>query len=400
MTIPAQAQYSAKTTEAGTDTRDATIGSVRGYHLANFPITPPPFRDLPSTGSLLLIEVETTGGITGWGAAGYAHPSMVHLVNKYMADEVVGENALHRERIAWKITDPRPDSKFGPRKLGRALTGALSALDLALWDVTGKLLGLPVHVLLGGASEKVPVYMTHGAAYAGAPVYSREELAAEAAELAKGGNWLLKNTVGRQIKDGKFAPDPVDDYHRMAAIREAVGPDVKLAMDGNCRMTVRQAEKLATMCEELEIEFFEEPIYANDPHQMRVLRERAPVAIAAAENHLYSAADLIRADAIDILQPNVVNDGGYTGGLRSANLARAHNVPIGHGNGGGPYNIALHAGLGNGTGVEYHYHVWQEYNAVFDGVPQPQAGYVTASTEPGTGLTPRDSIVSEYTAEV
>lgn len=375
-----------------------TIARVRAHHLANFPITPPPFRDLPKVGSLLLVEVETTDGVVGWGAAGYAHPSVVHLVNEYVADEVVGEDPLNRERIMWKISDPRPDSKFGPRRLGRMLTGALSALDLALWDVAGRILGQPVHVLIGGATDKVPVYITHGAAYSGAPVYSREELAAEAAELAKGGNRLLKNTVGRQIKDGKFAPDPIDDYHRMAAIREAVGPDVKIAMDGNSRMTVRQAEKLATTCEELDIEFFEEPIVANDPHQLRMLRERAPIAIAAAENHLYSAADLIRADAIDILQPNVVNDGGYTGGVRSANLARAHNIPIGHGNGGGPYNIALHAGLGNGSGVEYHYHVWQEYNAVFDGVPQPTDGYVTASTEPGTGLTPKDGVVAEYAA--
>jgi L-alanine-DL-glutamate epimerase-like enolase superfamily enzyme len=376
-----------------------TIARVEAYNLANFPIDPPPFRELPKTGSLLLVEVETSDGITGWGAAGYAHPTMVHFVNTYVAREVVGLDPLHRERIAAQLSDPRPDSKFGPRKLGRMLTGAMAALDLALWDVTGKILGQPVHVLLGGASDKVPVYITHGAAYAGAPVYSPEDLAREAAELAKGGNWLLKNTVGRQMRDGKFAPDPVDDYHRMAAIREAVGPDVKIAMDGNCRMTVRQAEQLAKLCEPLDIEFFEEPVNSNDVHQLAALRKRAPIAIAAAENHLYSAADLIRADAIDILQPNVVNDGGYTAGVRNANLARAHNVPIGHGNGGGPYNIALHAGLGNGTGVEYHYHVWQEYNAAVVDVPQPEAGYVTASTAPGTGLVPKDGFIAEYAAE-
>src|SRR5699024_1131412 len=211
-------------------------------------------------------------------------------------------------------------------------------------------------------TDKIPVYLTHGAAYNNATTYGPDELGAEAKQLADQGNTLLKNTVGRQIKDGKIAPDPVDDYYRMKAMREAVGPDVKLAMDGNARMTVPQAQKLANLCEDLNIEFFEEPVVGNNPRHLSLLRQKTSIAIAAAENHLYSAAHLVNHDAVDILQPNVVNDGGYTGALENAFLARANLISIGHGNGGGPHNIALQAGLNNGTSVEYHYHVWQEYN--------------------------------------
>src|SRR5699024_507170 len=223
---------------------------------------------------------------------------------KYVAESLIGMNALNHEEIRFTLSDPRPDSLFGPRKLGRTLTGAMSAIDIALWDIKGKMFEVPVHVLLGGARDRIPVYITHGAAYHGAPVYSPEELAEEAKSLAEDGNTLLKNTVGRQIRDGKFAPDPLEDYERMSAIREAVGPHVKLAMDGNCRMTVRQAEHLAVLCEGLNIEFFEEPVTGNDPVQLATLRQRAPMAIAVASNHLYSAADLIAANSLDILQPN------------------------------------------------------------------------------------------------
>lgn len=375
------------------------ITRVKGHYLADFPITPPPFREQPDKGVLLIVGIDTDEGITGWGAAKYAHPSIIHVINTYMEDELLGMDPLRREYIRQKINDPRPDAKFVPRHMGRMLTGALSAIDIALWDILGQHAGQPLHVLLGGASDQVPVYLTHGAAYNNASTYTHEELGAEAKALADQGNTLLKNTVGRQIKDGRIAPDPEDDYRRMKAMRDAVGSEVKLAMDGNCRMSVPQAQRLAELCADLDISFFEEPVVANNPTELALLRQKSPIAIAAAENHLYSASDLIRNNAVDILQPNVVNDGGYTGALENALTARAHQIPIGHGNGGGPHNIALQAGLGNGTAVEYHYHVWQEYDAVFENVPEPINGYVTAPNIPGTGLHPKDGILEEFTKQ-
>jgi L-rhamnonate dehydratase len=277
------------------------------------------------------------------------------------------------------------------RFMGRGYLSALALIDIALWDIRGKTLGVPVHHLLGGARDKVEVYVTHGAAYGNSPVYSAEELAAEARHLVDLGNRHLKNTVGRQ-----GVPDPADDYLRMRAMRDAVGPDIKLAMDGNARMTVAQSVKLCALTEELEISFLEEPIIDNDPIQLRELRGKTSIPIAAGENHKYSARDLLVNEAVDILQPNVTNDGGYTAGLRIGMLAQAFGRQLSHGNGSGPHNIALQAGLANGALVEYHFHKWMAYNAIFEHVPQPENGFLHVSQEPGLGLNPKPGLIKEY----
>ena len=362
------------------------IASVQAHKLANIPIQPPPFRKLPNKEGALLLRIETNEGHVGWSTSGYTHPVAIDFINKYATPMLIGENPFRTERIPAKF-----DRATFERPLGRTLVSALAMLDIALWDIKGKALGLPVHHLLGGARDRVPVYVTHGAAYDGAPVYSAEELAAEAAHLVTLGNRYLKNTVGRQA-----IPDPRDDYNRMKAMREAIGPDIGLAMDGNLRMNLSQAVKLCKLTEELDIGFIEEPLHYNDPRLLAQLRAQTSVPVAAAENEKFSARDLIVADAIDILQPNVNNDGGYTAALRIAALARAFNVQLGHGNGNGPHNIALHAGLGNGGMVEYHFHKWMAYNAIFESVPQPEEGYLRVSQEPGLGLEPKAGLIKEY----
>ena len=362
------------------------IARIEAHHLENIPIEPPPFRELPNVEDALLVEIETTDGIVGWAMGGYMHPLMVDFINRYCAPALVGMDPMFTEGVISRF-----DKHSGERFLGRGFVSAVSMIDIALWDIKGKALGKPVHHLLGGAREKVPVYITHGAAYAGAPIYSVEELAAEAAHLKGLGNKHLKNTVGRQA-----SPDPDDDCIRMRAIRDAVGPDVTLAMDGNCRMSVSQAVRLCRLTEDLNISFFEEPVFNNDPQLLHELKSKTMVPIAAAENHKFSCRDLLVSDAVDIIQPNVNNDGGYTACIKIAGMAQAFNKPIGHGNGSGPHNIALNAGLRNGGIIEYHYHKWMAYNAIFKSVPQPTNGYLEASKEPGLGLEPKDGLIREF----
>ena len=362
------------------------IVRIEAHHLANIPIQPPPFRKLPDVEHALIVEIETSDGLVGYSMGGYTHPVIVDFINRHAAPLLVGEDARHIERLTARF-----HRHSVVRFMGRAWLSALALIDIALWDLRGKSLGVPVHQLLGGARDKVEVYVTHGAAYGGSPVYSPEELAAEAQHLVSLGNRHLKNTVGRQ-----GLPDPADDYLRMKAMRDAVGPGIQLAMDGNARMTLEQAVKLCHLAEELDISFLEEPILENDPGQLRELRGKTSIPIAAAENHKYSARDLLVADAVDILQPNVTNDGGYTAGLRIGMLAQAFNRPLSHGNGSGPHNIALQAGLANGALVEYHFHKWMAYNAIFEHVPQPENGFLTVSQEPGLGLNPKRGLIKEF----
>src|SRR3546814_4951538 len=175
------------------------IARVRAHHLDNIPIQPPPFRNLPNVERAILVEIETDGGIVGWAMAGYAHPIIVGFSNKQVGPAILGEDPILIERIMAKLAKL---FIFVQRDLGRAFVSALSTIDIALWDIKGKACGRPVHHLLGGARDRVPVYITHGAAYGGAPVYSVEEMAAEAKHLADIGQKLLKNTVGRQDVPG------------------------------------------------------------------------------------------------------------------------------------------------------------------------------------------------------
>lgn len=364
------------------------ITTIKVHKLQRVPAQPPPFRDQPRTLNALLVEVTTSDGVIGYALAGYAHDAIVHLIENYMAPRIIAVRAdpFRTDYIATLF-----DRHTWERPLGRMLVAALGLIDIACWDIKGKAVGRPVHHLIGGARDRVPVYVTHGAAYGGAPVYSREELANEAAHLVKQGVRFLKNTVGRQR-----VPDAYDDFARMKAIREAVGDDVQLAMDGNLRMTLPQAARLCQLCEELDIAFIEEPIHYNNPQLLAHLRQQTRIAVAVAENERFSTLELLQAGAADYLQPNANNDGGYTAAVRNAALARAFNVPLSHGNGSGPHNIALHAGLQHGGLVEYHFHAWMAYNAIFKSVPQPDQGWLHVSQDPGFGLEPKDGLIREY----
>lgn len=364
------------------------ISKVRAHRLVNIPIEPPPFRPVPNTADAVLVEVVTDEGISGWGRTGYVHDIVASFINEYMGPEILGQDPLATEAIRAQLR-----AKFPERRLGALLTGSLSAIDIALWDIKGKAFGLPVHRLLGGARDRVPVYITHGAAYGSDPRYTTQELVDEAVELVRLGHRFLKNVVGRQA-----VPDPDDDYQRMKAVREAVGPDISLAMDGNIRMTYPQTLRLCKLTEELDIAYLEEPLYRNNPNLLAQLRTQTTIPIAAAQSPWSSARQLLLSNSVDILQPNVCNDEGYSGALAISELAAAFDVPIGHGNGSGGHNIAFQAGVRNGTVVEYHYHVWMAYKATYKNMPQPDNGYLIVSQVPGLDLDPKDGLIEEYGA--
>lgn len=365
------------------------IESVAVYELADVDVTPPPFRDIPSQVDVSLLRIDASDGISGWSVLGSPHHALAELVRS-LGPALVGENPLTTGRIHAFIANRSLRKRFG-----RALVAAISAVDVALWDIKGKAFGQPVHHLLGGASDVVDVYVTFGAAagtvYSGKQPYGLDELAQEAAHLVAAGHRRLKVPVGRLER-----PDPVDDHRRIAAIREAVGTDVTLAMDAASRFSLPQAHKLCALVEDLDIDFFEEPVSDNNPQLLAGLRAQTMVPIAAAATHRYSYLDLLRADAIDIVQPNALSDGGYTAALEIVALAKAFDRPIGHGNGTGPHNIALQAAVSDYGIVEYHYHWWMLYNAVFDGVPQPENDRLVVSHEPGLGLLPRPEVVERY----
>jgi L-alanine-DL-glutamate epimerase-like enolase superfamily enzyme len=213
--------------------------------------------------------------------------------------------------------------EFLGRQLRRSGTGlaqlALSAIDTALWDIAGKHHGQPVHRLLGGCRESVPVYGS------GIDLFMDEPaLLAHVDELlARGFRWL-------KVKVGK--PDPAEDAERVRAVRARIGRDVKLCVDGNQVWELPDALRAADALERAgaDLVWLEEPLHPEDVPGHASLRARTRLPVAVGES-IYTDAQFARyveAGAADVLQPDLARVGGFTGFARVAALAAAHRLPV------------------------------------------------------------------------
>jgi len=286
---------------------------------------------------------------------------------------------------------------LSPRGQTGYASHTIAALDIALWDIKAKALGLPLWRLLGGARARVPLYATFGFGF-----LDREQLAAAAKLWKARGFTRLKMTVGQHALARRDEPRPLDDViredaRRVAAVREAVGPDVKLFVDANCGLDLFHAAKLARDIEPFGITFFEEPLTQNDVPGMAELRRRTSIPLAAGQNEglAYRFRDMLTHNAIDVLQPNVTISGGYSQVLKIAGMAQAFNVPIDNGGAWPFHNMHLHAGVANGGLVEYHYVAVLVLQKIFDGLPVPEDGWLTLPETPGLGFAPNAERVRE-----
>jgi L-alanine-DL-glutamate epimerase-like enolase superfamily enzyme len=316
--------------------------------------------------TIVLVRVRADGEI-GVGYT-YADASVAALVEGRLAPAVQGRDALAGAEC-WQAMHA------ALRNAGQAGAGAmaLSAVDLALHDLRGRLLGAPVHRLLGTARDAVPIYASGGFCS-----WELERLRAWCAEVAPVGR--LKIKVGRE---------PERDRDRLLAAGDAAG-DAELMVDANgAYATVAQAAHWARVFAEAGVRWLEEPLSSDDLDGLRALRERVPdgVAIAAGE-YAWSPLDarrLLEAGAVDVLQLDVTRCGGITGALMIDALAWAHGVPT-------SLHCApaasVHAGASMRTLAHlehFHDHVRIE-DEVFAGVPAPQDGVLYPPERPGLGL--------------
>ena len=343
--------------------------------------------------SVCLTEIETDTGIIGHGMTAITEEEIIAAaVREVAGPALIGEDPLATERLWDKLywlLSPRGQTGYASH--------TIAALDIALWDIKAKALGLPLWRLLGGARARVPVYATFGFGF-----FEREQLAA-AAKLWQGrGFKRLKMTVGNHALARRDEPRPLDDViaedmRRVAAVREAVGPDAQLYIDANCGLDLFHAAKLAKAIEPYDITFFEEPITQNDVRGMAELRRRTSIPLAAGQNEglAFRFRDLLMHQAADVLQPNVAISGGYSQVLKIAGMAQAFNVPIDNGGAWPFHNMHLHAGVSNGGLVEYHYVAVKLLEQLFDDLPVPQDGWLTLPELPGLGFAPNAARVKE-----
>ncbi|MFO1220012.1 MAG: mandelate racemase/muconate lactonizing enzyme family protein [Burkholderiaceae bacterium] len=343
--------------------------------------------------SLCLVDVETDSGLVGTGMTAITEEEVIAaVVNEIAGHALAGMDPMRHEqiweRLYWLLT-PRGQSGYASH--------AVAAIDLALWDLKGKALGQPCWRLLGGARTEVPVYATFGFAF-----LERDELAAAAKTWVERGFRRLKMTVGHHGLARRDEPRPLDtliaeDVRRVRAVREAVGPEVQIYIDANCSLDYFHAQWLAQRIEDCDISFFEEPVSHNDIPNLVKLRHKTAIPLAAGQNEGLATRfrDMMTAQAVDVVQPNACISGGFTQCLRIAGMASAFNTRFANGGAWPHHNMHLHAGLANGTLVEYHSVAVDCCRQVFDDLPVPSQGMLALPDKPGLGFEPNRARVAE-----
>ncbi len=259
--------------------------------------------------TLVLVEA-TAGGVSGLGYS-YASVSTAQLIAETLAKTVRGRDAMD-------IPGAFAAMVHEIRNLGRPgiCSMAISAVDFALWDLKGRLLGVPLAKLFGMAHDSVPAYGSGGFTS-----YSIKQLQKQLGGWAKDGMRAVKMKIGTH---------PEEDLTRVKAAREAIGGDVALFVDANGAYSRKQALEKAFEFADLGVGWFEEPVSSDDLEGLRLLRDRAPAGMDIAAGEYGYDLDYFRrmlaAGAVDVLQADGTRCGGATNFLRAGSLAAAHHL--------------------------------------------------------------------------
>lgn len=261
-----------------------------------------------------IVEIETTDGVVGWGECyGPSQVARAYIESQY-GPRIIGRDPFDVE-VIWEDLYNRIKD-YGSK--GMAIS-ALSGIDIALWDIIGKICGKPIHKLIGGA------YRTEVSAYAtGLYFIDMDRLIEEAVDEARG--YVDEGFTAIKMKIGLGSPKL--DIERVAAVRKAIGDDVRLMVDANHCFTVPAAIRLGRELEQLNVEWFEEPISPEDVDGYVEVTRALDMAVAGGENEFtrWGFRDLVTRKAMDIVQPDVCAAGGISECRKIAALAAAHGV--------------------------------------------------------------------------
>ncbi len=315
-----------------------------------------------------LIRIHADDGAVGTGygytigTAGYA----IHdLLARHLLPELIGRDPA--------MVDENWQYLYGHMRfmtVGPVSSGAMAAIDTALWDMRCRRAGLPLHVMAGGAQRSVPLYRTEGG-WLQLPAETIVENAREAKASGLGG---FKMKVGRR---------PAEDLDRMMLVREAVGDDFDLMVDANQAFRVEDAVRRAEIYRPANLTWFEEPLPADDIEgHARVVRSTStPIAIGETLFSVTQAKEYLQRGACSVLQVDAGRIGGITPWLKAAHLADAFNVPV------CPHflmelHVGLTAAVPNGRWVEY---IPQVEEIATMGL-RVENGRAIPSPEPGLGI--------------
>jgi L-alanine-DL-glutamate epimerase-like enolase superfamily enzyme len=322
------------------------------------------------TSTTVVVCEITAGGVTGLGHS-YAARAAAAFAEDILSPVLMGRNALDTHAL-WN------SMRAACRNNGMSgvSSAAVSALDIALWDLKGRLLNASVATLLGAARDAVPAYGSGGFTS-----YSIPELQRRLADWVRHGLRCVKMKVGRVARD---------DIARVRAAREAIGPDAELFVDANGAYSRSVSLDQAARFAEQQVTWFEEPVSSDDVEGLALLVDRAPAGMAiAAGEYAYTVYDfrrLLEARAVGVLQADATRCGGITGFLKAAAIAEAWNTPV-SAHTAPSVHAQVCSALANVVHIEYLHDHSRIEQLFFDGAARPRDGALHADrSRPGVGL--------------
>jgi L-alanine-DL-glutamate epimerase-like enolase superfamily enzyme len=334
--------------------------------------------DLPAVASLL-VKVTTDHGYEGWGEAfGFQAVTVTQrAIEELVAPLCLGQDA---SRIAPLMLDVQEKLQVFGR--GGPVTHALSAVDIALWDIAGKVAGAPLHRLLGGGADDL-------ACYASLEAYSDPS--------------LVRARVRRALDAGfKSLKLHETEPPAIRAAREEAGPDVEIMVDVNCAWTVNQARGLANELREFRLKWLEEPVWPPENYDgLASLRSTEGIPIAAGENvaTLMDFDRLMRAGSVDFVQPSPAKMGGVTELCKVFPIAAVHNVTVmPHSFYGGPGLLAaiqVMAALG-AVDAMIEWRCFELEAEIYGAALNPEGGRIKVPQGPGLGIDPDPEVIRAY----
>jgi L-alanine-DL-glutamate epimerase-like enolase superfamily enzyme len=331
----------------------------------------------------LVIAHVTGGGRTGLGYT-YGSGACKPLIEGELAAAVTGHVVLDTGAALQAMVR-------AVRNVGRPglVSYAISAVETALWDLKGTLLGVPVCSLLGAVRDTVPVYGSGG--------FTTYDAAAARAQLER---WTGDLAIPRvKIKIGEsWGTAQARDLARIAFARNVIGPETELYVDANGGYTRKQAVRMARAMAEHDVTWFEEPVSSDDLDGLREVRDQVDPDVTAGEYgyDLTYFARMVDAEAVDCLQVDVTRCGGIAEWLRAAAVAAARGLQV---SGHCAPNLHAHvaAAVPNFRHLEYFHDHARIETMLFDGALDPSGGVMRPEpSRPGLGLTLKDANCARY----
>jgi len=342
----------------------------------------PPFCANPKRRSYhVLVKVFTDEGITGYGEAIPFTPGAIStFIEEGLKPRLLGENPMHIERL-W---DMMYRINFGHGIRGISLY-AISAVEIALWDIIGKYRSLPVYEMLGGlCKDKIK-------AYASLMEYKKPE---DVASIAL--RWAEEGYTAIKVHQGG---DTV--IESVKAVRQAIGYDIVIMVDVNGAWTPRQAVEKAKELEQYGVLWLEEPVWPVDDYDgLAYVKDKSNIPLASGENEHthYGFREMIAKRAVDIIQPIVLQAGGILECRKIFALAEAWNLKISTNSFffGPGVAATIHLGLSNMRSEYVEANAVPLEASLIQPPLRPEKGYVTVPDKPGLGIEIDEDVVKKY----